>query len=256
MNCPSCFGPVDEDAQFCGNCGRKMPSPDASEIVITLGRSDENAIVMDEEGVSTRHAVLRVQGSTFTLEDLDSTNGTYVDGRKVMIAAVSRGQRVTFGKHAILDWNAVDRALRGKAVPPPRAARVPPPVARYEQPVARHYPPEPPPRPVQQPLPAVIPQQSVHAGLGGELAYAMHANKTFTGKAFLTLFMYYIGFWFVGFIMNLVFLSDANRTRAITRMNPPGRGCLVALLVFHLIVPAIILFLIFGAGISLFRMFH
>jgi hypothetical protein len=254
MNCPSCFQRVDDDAQFCGNCGRKMPNPEASEIVLTVGRSDENTIVIDEEGVSTRHAVLRIQGQTITLEDLDSTNGTYVEGGRVMIAAVARGQRVTFGKKALLDWYAVDQALRGRVQPPPHVSPPPPPPS--ELPAAKSRPPEPPQNYPPSKPPAVMPQQSVHAGLGGELAYAMHANKSFTGKAFLTLLMYYIGFWLVGFIMNIIFLSEAKRTQAITQMSPPGKGCLVALLVFHLIVPLLILFLIFGVGLSIFSMFR
>lgn len=51
--------------------------------VTTLGRDVNNAIVLDDPFVSGSHAVLAFRGRTWYLEDLGSTNGTYVNGVRV-----------------------------------------------------------------------------------------------------------------------------------------------------------------------------
>jgi pSer/pThr/pTyr-binding forkhead associated (FHA) protein len=49
----------------------------------SIGRNPESDIVVDEARVSWRHAVLRLEGATWLLEDTGSTNGTFVDVRRV-----------------------------------------------------------------------------------------------------------------------------------------------------------------------------
>ncbi|MFW6052097.1 MAG: FHA domain-containing protein [Myxococcota bacterium] len=50
---------------------------------ITLGRSEGNTIRLTERNVSRRHAVLRKTESGYRVEDLDSYNGTFVNGRRI-----------------------------------------------------------------------------------------------------------------------------------------------------------------------------
>src|SRR5262249_27653272 len=47
----------------------------------SIGRNPESDIVVEEARVSWRHAVLRLDGSTWLLEDVGSTNGTFVGAR-------------------------------------------------------------------------------------------------------------------------------------------------------------------------------
>src|ERR1700683_4034258 len=49
----------------------------------SIGRNPESDIVLTEARVSWRHAVLRLEGTTWLLEDLGSTNGTFVGSQKV-----------------------------------------------------------------------------------------------------------------------------------------------------------------------------
>ena len=49
----------------------------------TLGRRPYNDIVIDNLAVSGEHAVLQMTGNEVYLEDLNSTNGTYVNGKAV-----------------------------------------------------------------------------------------------------------------------------------------------------------------------------
>ncbi len=49
----------------------------------TIGREAGNEIVIEDPQVSRRHATLTRQGPTYLLEDIGSTNGTYVNGKRV-----------------------------------------------------------------------------------------------------------------------------------------------------------------------------
>ncbi len=49
----------------------------------TIGREAGNEIVIEDPQVSRRHATLTRQGNSYLLEDIGSTNGTYVNGKRV-----------------------------------------------------------------------------------------------------------------------------------------------------------------------------
>jgi class 3 adenylate cyclase len=64
----------------------------------TIGRADDNDIVLDVPGASRRHAVIRVHGVTHVIEDMESKNGTWVnDVRVTDNAYVSDGDVIRFG---------------------------------------------------------------------------------------------------------------------------------------------------------------
>jgi predicted component of type VI protein secretion system len=50
---------------------------------ITIGRLHDNAVVIDQPAVSSHHACIFREGEAFVLEDLQSTNGTFVNDRRV-----------------------------------------------------------------------------------------------------------------------------------------------------------------------------
>jgi pSer/pThr/pTyr-binding forkhead associated (FHA) protein len=60
--------------------GKTMPLPTGD---INLGRQPDNDIVVDEPSVSRRHALITRDGVGYTLRDLGSTNGTFVNQQKV-----------------------------------------------------------------------------------------------------------------------------------------------------------------------------
>ena len=66
--------------------------------VVTIGRAPENTIHIEDPSVSGRHAQLHLVGETFHLQDLDSTNGTRVNGEAVTSVALRPGDRIQFGK--------------------------------------------------------------------------------------------------------------------------------------------------------------
>ena len=70
---------------------------DKSEMVI--GRDLSNEIVISDSEVSRRHARLFMQGANYVIEDLGSTNGTFVNGQRLMGSYVLRpGEIITFGE--------------------------------------------------------------------------------------------------------------------------------------------------------------
>jgi pSer/pThr/pTyr-binding forkhead associated (FHA) protein len=69
------------------------------DAITTLGRDVNNAIVVDDEFVSAEHAVLTFRGRTWYVEDLDSTNGTFVNGSPVDgIAPLGYGDEIQLGQ--------------------------------------------------------------------------------------------------------------------------------------------------------------
>lgn len=74
--------------------GRRMP---ISEAVVTIGRSLDNDIVIDEASVSRRHAQLRRRYGQYVIYDLGSRGGTRVNGQPVRDEPLDDGDVVTLG---------------------------------------------------------------------------------------------------------------------------------------------------------------
>ena len=67
--------------------------------VTVLGRSDESDLVLDDPYASDFHMRLVAQDAGITLHDLGSTNGTYVNGRRVTVPKrLRRGDTIQVGK--------------------------------------------------------------------------------------------------------------------------------------------------------------
>jgi pSer/pThr/pTyr-binding forkhead associated (FHA) protein len=73
----------------------------------TLGRRPYNDIVIDNLAVSGEHAVLQMSAAEVYLEDLNSTNGTYVNGKAVKKQLLQNNDTVEIGKYKIKYINEV-----------------------------------------------------------------------------------------------------------------------------------------------------
>src|SRR5215468_7659308 len=82
----------------------------------SIGRNPESDIVVEEARVSWRHAVLRLDGSIWLLEDVGSTNGTFVGVRRV--------QRVQITADTVVRLGHPDDGQRGAVRPRLSARRV------------------------------------------------------------------------------------------------------------------------------------
>jgi len=67
----------------------------------TLGRRPYNDIVIDNLAVSGEHAVLQMVGADVFIEDLNSTNGTYINGKAVKKQLLAHNDTVEIGKYKI-----------------------------------------------------------------------------------------------------------------------------------------------------------
>src|SRR5580692_4317890 len=122
----------------------------------SIGRNPESDIVVDEARVSWRHAVLRLEGATWLLEDAGSTNGTFLGSQRV--------KRVEITKDCVLRLGHPDDGQRlwcSIAAPPRDATAVASPI-RDEEPPTNFIAPlpsaAPPPRPAAQPSPQAAAQ--------------------------------------------------------------------------------------------------
>ncbi|RCX10161.1 FHA domain-containing protein [Extensimonas vulgaris] len=101
----------------------------------TLGRRPYNDIVIDNLAVSGEHAALHMHDGEVEIEDLGSTNGTYVNGKPVRRRVLQHGDKIIVGKYLLrfVDEQALAHATRNSAHAPltavPSAAhpQVPPP---------------------------------------------------------------------------------------------------------------------------------
>jgi hypothetical protein len=77
---------------------------------VVVGRSSELDIVLMEDMVSRRHAILVQRGEKIHVEDRGSTNGTFVNGEKIAKAAVGKGDRILIGTSIMKVVDASDEA--------------------------------------------------------------------------------------------------------------------------------------------------
>lgn len=131
--CPVCSEPQRPGAKFCMRCGANIRIParenldnrphfvsitqDGDERIafilnrdeIFVGRTLNNAFVIEHPSVSKRHARLIVEEDQYLLFDLDSSNGTFVNGKRIKEARLDDGCEVRFGRA-----NFIYRSRRGR----------------------------------------------------------------------------------------------------------------------------------------------
>lgn len=75
--------------------------------LITIGRSKENTIVIPNKKVSRKHARIERVGATYQVTDLESGNGTKINGEKVGFHALAKGDEIKIGD-ALLKVQGID----------------------------------------------------------------------------------------------------------------------------------------------------
>lgn len=101
--CFKCNNSVEVDSLFCSYCGTKLEFEENPVKIIRLGRSKENDIVIDNPHVGRFHAVIKIFNDAIIIEDLNSKNGTYVNGKKISKASITEKDRITLGKDYEID---------------------------------------------------------------------------------------------------------------------------------------------------------
>ena len=120
--CPICSIAQRQGAVFCSRCGAnvKLPAKEnldtrphfvsvstlgqeriayiLNEDEVSVGRTLNNSFVIEHPSVSKRHAKLMAMEDAYTLYDLESSNGTFVNGKRVKETKLADGCAVRFGR--------------------------------------------------------------------------------------------------------------------------------------------------------------
>jgi pSer/pThr/pTyr-binding forkhead associated (FHA) protein len=77
---------------------------------ISIGRENTNMITINDAQISRRHARMELRGSAYVIQDLGSTNGTFVNGTRISgMQVLNPGDTVAFGEGIVLAFeSAVD----------------------------------------------------------------------------------------------------------------------------------------------------
>src|SRR3954470_22025696 len=95
-----------------GRVFRDLPIP------VTIGREEGNALRLNDERVSRYHAKVQTEDNDIILTDLDSTNGTRVNGAAVQIRRLRPGDQVSIGRSMLLFGTMEEIAARRAAAVP------------------------------------------------------------------------------------------------------------------------------------------
>lgn len=83
----------------CGKVAKQLPLGKGRCVV---GRAEDTDLTLSSSDVSRHHAAVVFQKDHFFVEDLNSTNGTYVNGRLITHHALHPGDEITIGEYSIL----------------------------------------------------------------------------------------------------------------------------------------------------------
>ena len=103
--------------------GRKaMQVYDLEKETIVIGREDDADVVIDNPSVSRKHAQISKQGGAWVVQDLGSSNGTFLHGQKITAPQpVKEGDEIGFGKFSVVFGKAVGDAVeQATAHPAPK----------------------------------------------------------------------------------------------------------------------------------------
>lgn len=87
----------------------------------TVGRVEDNTFQIADPSVSSHHCEILLQGDAVVIKDLNSTNGSFINGNQITEAALKPGQTLRLGQ--------VELRIDDGTVPPPAAAPAPAPAA-------------------------------------------------------------------------------------------------------------------------------
>jgi hypothetical protein len=137
---------------------RGGPTPgkvyELTQAIISIGRDYSNDIVINDVEVSRKHVRLTAQGGGYLVEDMGSTNGTFVNGQRLMGPHLLRpGELVTLGERITLFYEA-------PAFDPNATLMAPTELPTYHPPTPAYIPPAQAPgaSSYAQPAPAAYPQ--------------------------------------------------------------------------------------------------
>jgi pSer/pThr/pTyr-binding forkhead associated (FHA) protein len=145
---------------------RRGPQPDQiydlTRDSLTIGRDITNDIVINDPEVSRHHARLTQTGTGYVIEDLRSTNGTFVNQQRIAAPrALNSGDQVGLGETVVLSYEAVGAYTPGVTLPAGAQAETSPAGVSAPGPPPPQYQAAPPQRPPSTVAPIVADEGDV-----------------------------------------------------------------------------------------------
>jgi len=85
---------------------KELQTIESDKPEIIIGRNPGSDIQIDNLGVSDRHARIFSSEGQYQIEDLQSTNGTFVDEKQISQVAIDKNSQITIGKHNLIVMEA------------------------------------------------------------------------------------------------------------------------------------------------------
>ena len=76
---------------------------------LVLGRSDEADIIINDEGISRKHVNLHYGNGVTTARDLNSTNGTYVNGERIKTCELCHEDKIQISSSTLIKYIYADK---------------------------------------------------------------------------------------------------------------------------------------------------
>jgi predicted component of type VI protein secretion system len=112
---------------------------------LTIGRDSTNGVAINDAEISRKHARMMFQGGKYVIEDLGSTNGTFVNGQRLAGPVVLKaGDVVSLGEQIVLMYDAIAADAGATVAVSRKAVQAPPPAysapqQSYAPPPQQHY---------------------------------------------------------------------------------------------------------------------
>lgn len=184
---------------------RSGPTPgkvypvDGSEI--SIGRDPGNTVSINDAEISRKHARMELRGGSYVIQDLGSTNGTFVNGNRTTgFHVLNANDIVSFGENIVLIYEALSD---------PNATMIS--SSRAPKTAAAIQKPAPAPAPIASPAPE--PAFSGHVPAGPAPEPPVKANKKGSGKIVLIIIAVVVVCIILGCISLLIWI-DADKTGA------------------------------------------
>ena len=95
--------------------GKELETIELNQPEMVVGRDENTEIRIDNLGISRRHCLFSSKGSTHMVKDLGSSNGTFVNGKKVAELFLNNKDQIVLGKYMLLYKNTAQEGLGGEA---------------------------------------------------------------------------------------------------------------------------------------------
>ena len=103
---------------------------------LIIGRDSSNSVAINDAEISRKHSRLSFQGGKYVLEDLGSTNGTFVNGQRLAGPVVLKpGDVVSLGEQIVLMYDAINMDPGATIASARHAPRVTPPPIQQAAPI-------------------------------------------------------------------------------------------------------------------------